>query len=138
MAKYHVNPETGNTGPCKATKGQCPFGGEENHYASEKDAREAYEVSQVNSWLERSDARIEAESYIELYQESIAEGEESIRKLNDELDKMGMQDPSYGDAIRALDSIQQSLWDDQDKLRRWEEELEDLPKAEFTFGTDDA
>lgn len=44
MAKYHVNNE-GNPGPCGAEKGNCPFGGEEEHYSSFEDARMAYEQS---------------------------------------------------------------------------------------------
>lgn len=44
MAKYHVN-EAGDAGPCKAEKGQCPFGGEAQHYATPEVARQAYELS---------------------------------------------------------------------------------------------
>lgn len=44
-AKYHINPETGNPGRCTAKK-QCRFGGEAAHYSSEKEARDAYEVTQ--------------------------------------------------------------------------------------------
>lgn len=43
MAKYHVNPETGNPGKCSA-KIVCPFGGEENHFKSTTLARRAYEL----------------------------------------------------------------------------------------------
>lgn len=39
---YHVNLETGETGPCRAQK-KCPFGGDEIHFTSESSAREAYE-----------------------------------------------------------------------------------------------
>jgi hypothetical protein len=38
----HVNPETGETGYCKAKKGGCPFGGEsgtENHFDDNESAR---------------------------------------------------------------------------------------------------
>lgn len=42
MAKYHVN-AAGEAGPCKATQGGCPFGGEENHYSTPEEARAAYE-----------------------------------------------------------------------------------------------
>ncbi len=41
MSRFHVNPETGNTGECRAVY-ECPFG-EENHYDSLDQAREAYE-----------------------------------------------------------------------------------------------
>lgn len=44
MAKYHINPETGVPGLCKAEK-QCRFGGNEAHYSSSEDARQAFELS---------------------------------------------------------------------------------------------
>lgn len=42
---YHVNPKTGNPGQCKAKK-QCPFGGMENHYATQEEAAKSYEKAQ--------------------------------------------------------------------------------------------
>lgn len=47
---FHVNPATGEAGQCGATKGQCPFGGELDHYATKEDARQAYEVVQGGSF----------------------------------------------------------------------------------------
>lgn len=44
MGKFHVNPQTGNAGPCKA-KQSCPFGDlEDDHYATREDAARAFEV----------------------------------------------------------------------------------------------
>lgn len=43
--KFHVNGR-GEAGPCRAEKGFCPFGGDENHFASEAEVREAYEAAQ--------------------------------------------------------------------------------------------
>lgn len=42
MARYHVNPETGDPGPCRARK-NCPFGGDEIHFDNAARARENYE-----------------------------------------------------------------------------------------------
>ena len=45
--RYHVNPVTGDYGVCRAEKGKCPFGGttgNENHFATEKEARKASET----------------------------------------------------------------------------------------------
>lgn len=44
--KFHINPTTGDAGKCSATKGQCPFGGESEHYTSADAARSAYENKQ--------------------------------------------------------------------------------------------
>jgi hypothetical protein len=46
MALYHVNPETGNAGVCKAEKGRCRFGNVDEHYTSEEAARGSYEAKQ--------------------------------------------------------------------------------------------
>ncbi len=43
MAKYHINPSTGDAGTCSAQKGNCPFGGDEVHFTSAEAAREASE-----------------------------------------------------------------------------------------------
>ena len=45
MAKYHINPKTGNPGRCAATSGNCPFGDDDHHYSSPEDAAQAYERS---------------------------------------------------------------------------------------------
>lgn len=42
MTKFHVN-SAGEAGPCAATKGGCPFGGEADHFTSPEAARESYE-----------------------------------------------------------------------------------------------
>lgn len=50
MNRYHVNPETGKTGICKAVN-QCRFNLSENeHYETESDARKAYEESASQSF----------------------------------------------------------------------------------------
>lgn len=46
MARYHVNPETGEPGVCKSETA-CRFGSEAAHYQTEGDARQAYEASMV-------------------------------------------------------------------------------------------
>lgn len=43
MAKFHINPATGDAGECGATVGACPFGGADEHYGSAEEARGAYE-----------------------------------------------------------------------------------------------
>lgn len=46
MATYHINPETGNPGLCKAVQ-RCPFGASDDHFSTKEDARKAYENGQV-------------------------------------------------------------------------------------------
>lgn len=47
MAKYHIN-SAGEPGECQANAGNCPFGGEANHYPSAENARAAYEFSNAS------------------------------------------------------------------------------------------
>lgn len=43
MAKFHVNPATGDAGPCRARK-QCPFGDlTQDHFATKEEATKYYE-----------------------------------------------------------------------------------------------
>lgn len=46
--KYHVNPETGRAGQCRASKKGCPFGSADAHYANADIARSAYEAKNNN------------------------------------------------------------------------------------------
>ena len=43
MAKWHINPKTGEPGLCRALK-NCPFGGSDEHYSSREAAQGAYEA----------------------------------------------------------------------------------------------
>lgn len=51
VIKYHVNPNTGKTAVCRATKKPCKYGGEsgiENHYSTKEAAQVAYEKSMAD------------------------------------------------------------------------------------------
>lgn len=49
MAKFHINPSTGNANKCSATK-QCPFGDlDADHYATKEEATRAYESKMAAS-----------------------------------------------------------------------------------------
>lgn len=52
MSKFHIN-AAGEAGPCKAENGGCPFGGEAEHYATAKEARDAYEAKNASGVLTR-------------------------------------------------------------------------------------
>jgi hypothetical protein len=41
MAKYHIN-DSGNPGLCRAKKGRCPFGADDEHYSNRIEAMQAY------------------------------------------------------------------------------------------------
>ena len=54
MAKFHINPATGDIGACKALQGGCPFADDAGHFATAKEARAAYEIKSIE--LEESGA----------------------------------------------------------------------------------
>jgi hypothetical protein len=72
MARYHINPATGNPGACSAAEGNCPFKGaegeESTHYPSASAAREGYEQQQGAfaglTKVERTDEEVPVESPI--------------------------------------------------------------------------
>ncbi len=43
MAKFHLNPTTGEPGKCSAEQGNCPFSSADDHFDSAEDAREVAE-----------------------------------------------------------------------------------------------
>lgn len=51
MAKFHINPETGNPGTCRAAEGKCPFGADAPHFASKEEARRNFEQRQGGSFV---------------------------------------------------------------------------------------
>ena len=55
-SRWHVNPHTGTTGRCRVRVKKCPFGGDsgvENHYATEHEAKAAYEKAMESNKLAR-------------------------------------------------------------------------------------
>jgi len=41
--KFHINPRTGNPSACKANKGNCPFGGADEHFSDKNLAQKYFE-----------------------------------------------------------------------------------------------
>lgn len=74
MARYHINSK-GEAGICRAHKGACPFGGDDNHFPTAELARAVYEEEQGNSW----DASAEAANT--LSPAALAEAADNARGL---------------------------------------------------------
>lgn len=80
MKKYHFNPETGETGECRATL-NCPFGGPDVHFPSLIEARRGFETSQnpLISPLKKSSAVLTFEAI------SSTPTPEDIEEIEDQL-----------------------------------------------------
>lgn len=88
MAKFHVNPNTGNSGTCKSAKGKCPFGSEDEHFSSAEAASSAAEklmaetYSAVNTAYRKKDTAALDGMNRELKKRIIAEAVEGSNRLH--------------------------------------------------------
>ena len=104
MAKFHIN-DSGDAGLCRATKGGCPFGGDDAHYASLDKAREVYEEKMSHSSLRSSMVQAPKDMYITVfnsYREIITEN------LPDNLGprlEPGEYIAQYRDSVRNTDQL---------------------------------
>jgi hypothetical protein len=104
MPKFHINPETGNPGPCSA-KIQCRFGSESEHYSSADEARVAYEKQNSSSFAEVSKAPWDIERT----------RRELLKKQTDEIRAEAVyfaQGMEYDEALPAVVPLDDSLADE--------------------------
>lgn len=88
---FHVNPETGDAGPCKATKGKCPFGGIEVHFTSVEAARAHYEKIQESKPTITGTSTGEPTVY-EFREANLELAKKSIEAANRRLEKAGVEE----------------------------------------------
>lgn len=58
---FHINPDSGNATRCRATKGQCPWGGRsgsDNHYDTLNEAVAAWEQSQAHEMVPAAQKKV--------------------------------------------------------------------------------
>lgn len=72
MSKFHINPNTGAAGRCRAFAGECPFGGESDHYGSAEKARNAFEARMGGSFAPPSLSPLPARKVTRWNREEIA------------------------------------------------------------------
>jgi hypothetical protein len=78
--KFHINPQTGEVGPCRATT-NCPFGDlESEHYDSKEEARGAYEKTMSNQLV--VDESLDAETLSTSQLNNLAKTTQSNKILN--------------------------------------------------------
>ena len=119
MGKFHITGD-GTPGPCKATKRACPFGGENEHFSSLKEAQEYADkkLAQEYSVLPQNKGKI-AEDLLEFY------GETSL--YDDIFEKFD----NYDDLVEAMKSDLESPEWVQSVIDYIEETIEDNPNANF-------
>ena len=97
MARFHINPKTGNPGQCRAQQA-CPFGGAEDHYSSQEEARAAYERKQASSTFTKHSAVASRPHVLPL--------ERPTEELLERLEAAGAQPLVVGGAVR--DSLREN------------------------------
>lgn len=88
---FHVNPTTGDAGPCRALSGKCPFGGLNEHFTSIEGARAYYEK------LKEKEIRITGtstgkEMILDIPERNLRLAEDSIAAANRRLEKAGVDE----------------------------------------------
>jgi hypothetical protein len=61
VTRFHINPESGQAGQCRASAGNCPFASDEEHYGSVEEARAAYETAQESSTIPKTVKKVTPE-----------------------------------------------------------------------------
>jgi hypothetical protein len=62
--KFHIKPD-GTVAPCRATKGKCPYGGEESHYPTAEAANQAFQERMELEAKERAIAKKKQDQLVE-------------------------------------------------------------------------
>jgi len=65
MSKFHIN-DKGNVSKCNATKGQCPFGSDDQHYSTSNEAYVAFEKGMHDNILSSQKKEITEEGKYQL------------------------------------------------------------------------
>lgn len=121
MAKFHINPETGNVGECKAEV-QCRFGGDSAHYSTADEARFAYETTQEALAEMQLETPVEIKAYsltkraLENAQNRSAYTEEQIADCLARIETYGVRDRDFASWISDLSGDTLDELDAKDKL----------------------
>lgn len=90
MAKYHIKPDSGEPGACKAKSGNCPFkdadGNETPHFGSRDEAREAFEASQEASLTSLTSRKVDKDIMVDTPEWGIP-WNENLTNFNEALDE---------------------------------------------------
>lgn len=124
MARYHINPQTGNPGLCKAQSGGCPFGEMEDHFDTKIEARNAYE--KFNKLFTDQTEPLEFHNPIKLDDETI--------KLLDAISTSGAQPLVVGGAVRdslAMDATPKDVDIEVHNVESMDELIELLKNSDY-------
>jgi len=121
--KYHISKD-GTAGICRATKGKCPLGGEDQHYGSLEEANEAFqkkmEEEQGNSFgikerkmkVDKDVRSDDSQKHKSIIQQKISHVENFLTSLDD--DGMSLGGLSEGEVDKIRESIENLGYEETD------------------------
>ena len=120
MAKFHIN-KNGVAAPCKATKGNCPYGGttgNENHYDSLEEAQEAaYELNMTEFGIipniNNNDERLNQFNLPDVYLDKNLNIYDKLREDINEIGPCLLAEQTIGVDYYELSEDMQKTWDDR-------------------------
>ena len=123
-SKYHTNFATGETSLCRARLGNCPFGGDLDHYTNADDARKAYELTQKLAAIPT------VASTKKIVMEAEGESQETARvaKLEAEFDSIWRKNIFFDSDGEVYDTLkkQYDLLTDDEQRREWRKSQEQV------------
>lgn len=91
MARYHINPTTGEAGACRAKQGNCPFTSPSEHYETKEEAMKAYErIMETGekplSWYlsKRGEVIVGPEDHLAFIKECYTEAQDALATMTRE------------------------------------------------------
>jgi DNA ligase (NAD+) len=108
VAKFHVNPETGETGKCSAVADKCPFGTADEHFTSLEGATKASEALLADQFSKPTFKKERVEASREVTLELIQELHNVSELYNQTGEESPLTDEEYDAKIDYLQSIMDS------------------------------
>lgn len=86
---FHINPETGDVGTCRARQGKCPYGTLDEHFTTAEAARAHFENQQTSKPQIKGTETYEPVTY-DILSSNLPLAEDAIAKANRRLEKAGV------------------------------------------------
>lgn len=109
---YHINPATGNANKCNAIYSRCPFGGQDEHYATKKEAQGAYEEAMQAASIAQPQKKEPAKEiddlkeYYDMPSDRLQDAIARIEKANKKAENAGIDD-RFGYRVEEYDVTSQ-------------------------------
>lgn len=133
MAKWHINPTTGNIASCSAQKGHCPFGEYYPHFSSREEAQSFFEEANRNNQIPKIYSKTEMTKYVR-ERNNIVKKLTKAKKLKGDLDSsqkfftnLASEMESFGiDSTQMLNEVQEKRAKVLEILKTQQQEFEDF------------